>query len=92
MTRIDHRESDERALIALLPGLDDEARAALFRALSRSYPPNGEARSKAKAAVQMCKVKVYPAHGVTVSVTDGFWSWPALRWIATKIKGKAGGN
>ena len=60
MSRIDNREADERSLIAILPGLNDDARAAMFRAVSRSYPPNAEARSKAKAAIMACRQAELP--------------------------------
>lgn len=56
MTRTLHREMAEHDLIFALPGLDDAAKAALLRAVSRSYPPNFEIMGRARAEIERCKV------------------------------------
>ena len=86
MTRIESRELSERHLISVLPGLDDAAREALYRALSRSYPPSGEARSKALAAVKQSMIMI-PAPRVESAPTPARKGWRAV-WLAMTWRGK----
>ena len=55
-TRIFNREARESAVLCKLPGIDEAARLALFRAFSRSYPPSAEAMSAAEATVMRCRI------------------------------------
>jgi hypothetical protein len=60
MSRIDNREADERSLIAILPGLNDDAREKVFIAMTHSRRWSKDAYGKAKAAVMGCRQAELP--------------------------------
>ena len=60
MSRIDNREADERSLIAILPGLNDDAREKVFTAVTHSRRWSKDAYGKAKAAIMACRQAELP--------------------------------
>lgn len=60
MTRTEHRSKIERAVIDALPVLDQEAKEAVYAAVTRSRYPNLAAYSKALAEVMRCRHGMIP--------------------------------